>query len=258
MTKPAFRLFRAPSLPMRAGVLAIAALPLALGLAGCKKGAEATGSAAATTAPATLPAGKSWTDIVVATPEGGMQMGNPNAPVKLVEYGSLSCPHCAKLAQESMAQLTGNYVKSGKVSYEYRSFAIHPQDIPLTVLVRCAGPDAYFGMVEQIYGNFDAMQDRLTKGIDQAKTAQNLPPAQRYPALADALGYTEFFQARGLPADQQHKCLADLSAAEKVAKESETISNAGINSTPTLMINGNKIPALTWPELETALKSAGA
>lgn len=236
--------------------LALTIAPLALSLGACHKGQDAGTSASG--APASPPPGKSWTDVVSATQDGGMVMGNPNAPVKLVEYGSLSCPHCAKLAQDGMAKLTGTYVASGKVSYEFRSFAIHPQDIPLTVLVRCGKPEAFFGLVEQIYTNFDAMNERLAKGLDAAKAAQTLPANQRYGALSDALGYTEFFSARGVPTDQAHKCLADTGAAEKVAKESEAISNKGIDSTPTLILNGNKLEAHEWPELETALKGAGA
>ena len=238
--------------------LALAAT-LSLSLAACHKSADAPqgGSAAVSTAPTTLPAGKSWTDIVVNTPEGGVVVGNPNAAVKLVEYGSLSCPHCAKLAQESSPALLGTYVKSGKVSFEYRSFAIHPQDIPLTVLARCGTPEAQLGLVEQIYANFDAMQATMMKGIDKANASKNLPPEQRYAALADALGYTDFFSARGLSVDAAHKCLADVSKAEEVAKQSEAISNQGINSTPTLLINGAKTDAITWPDLEKAIKAAG-
>ena len=73
-------------------------LPLALGLAACKK-SDSTGSSSGDPVAAVAPpAGKAWTDVVKATPEGGMVMGNPAAPIKLVEYGSLSCPHCAKFA----------------------------------------------------------------------------------------------------------------------------------------------------------------
>jgi len=143
-------------------LLILATLPLAL--AACNKsGDSAPGAPIAAVAP---PAGKAWADVVAKTDDGaGVVMGNPGAPIRLVEYGSLSCPHCAKLAQEGMATITGTYVASGKVSYEFRSFAIHPQDIPLTVLARCGAPDTFFGLVEQIYTNFDAMSAGVEKGI---------------------------------------------------------------------------------------------
>ena len=234
------------------------ALPLALSLSACKK-SDSTGSASGDPVAAVAPpAGKQWTDVVKATAEGGMVMGNPNAPIKLVEYGSLSCPHCAKLATEGFAKLTGTYVASGKVSYEYRSFAIHGIDIPLTVLVRCAAPEAFFGLVDQLYINQTPLLDRAQKGQTQAQAAADLPPAKRLIGVADAYGLTEFFSARGVAVDQAHACLANTAAAEAVAKQAEDAGKQGIDSTPTLFINGNKQTALTWAEVETALQAAGA
>ena len=74
----------------------IAALPLVLGLAACNKSDE--GKAAGPVAAVAPPAGKAWVDVIAKTADGaGVVMGNPNAAVKIVEYGSLSCPHCAVL-----------------------------------------------------------------------------------------------------------------------------------------------------------------
>ena len=136
-------------------LLTIAVAPLALGLAACKAdpaadAATAEGPKGEPVAAMVPPAGKAWADVVAATPDGGMRMGNPAAPIKLIEYGSLTCPHCAKLSQEGFGPLVKNYVSTGKVSFEFRSFAIHPQDVPLTVLVRCAPTEAFFPLVEQI------------------------------------------------------------------------------------------------------------
>lgn len=241
---------------LRRLVLVAVAAPLSLGLAACHKADDATSGD--TVAAVAAPAGKSWSDVVSATPDGGMVMGNPTAPIKLVEYGSLSCPHCAHLANEGMTTLIGTYVNSGRVSYEYRSFAIHGIDIPLTLLVRCADQSAFFGLVEQLYANQDALIKRAMAGQDQAKAAQSLPPAQRLTAMAEAYGLTDFFSSRGLPLAKAHTCLANTAAAEAFAKQSETYGTNGIDSTPTLIINGAKSTALTWPELEAALKAAGA
>lgn len=239
-------------------VLAIA--PLALGLAACNKSDKGAASVpAGSVAAMAPPAGKQWVDMIAKTEDGsGIIVGNPKAPIKMVEYGSLSCPHCAKLAQDGMSALTGNYIASGKVSLEFRSFAIHPQDIPLTVLARCAGDDAYFGLIEQIYTNFEAMNSQTQAQFEQATAAMKLPAAQRYPAMANALGYTAFFSARGLPEAQQRQCLADLPRAEAVAKASEVISAKGIDSTPTVFVNGNKVEGAEWQKVEAALKAAGA
>lgn len=241
--------------------LATAALvaPLALGLAACKKEGATEGSttAAAPVAAVAPPAGKAWKDVVSANAEGGYVMGNPDAPVKVVEYGSLSCPHCAKLAQEGFPTLVENYVTSGKVSLEFRSFAIHPQDVPLTVLAQCGGPETFFPLVEEVFKNFDAVMERTMQGADAANKLGNLPDNQRFVALSDTLGFTDFFAARGLSKDQQKTCLADFAKATQVAKFSESYSAKGIDSTPTLLINGNKVNGGTWAELDAALKAAG-
>jgi protein-disulfide isomerase len=239
--------------------LVLAGLALALGLAGCKKSdtvsAPTGGDPLAAVAP---PAGKAWSDVVTATPEGGMLMGNPKAPIRLLEYGSLSCPHCAKFAADGFKALVGTYVASGKVNYEYRSFAIHSIDVPLTVLARCADPSAFFGLVEQLYANQPALIEQAQKGEAAAQAASRLPPAQRFVALSDAMGFTEFFAARGVSTDQAKVCLANPAAAERVAKEAQTWSDGGIDSTPTLLINGTKTSVNTWAEIEPMLKNAGA
>ncbi|MDL2353229.1 MAG: thioredoxin domain-containing protein [Pseudomonadota bacterium] len=244
-------------------LLAFAAAPLALGLAACKKDtAESAAPAGSALAKIAAPAGQKWEDVITATATGGMLMGNPQAKIKLVEYGSLSCPHCARFAQEAMEPLKTEFVASGRVSYEYRSFAIHPQDIPLTVLVRCAPKESFFPLVEQIYGNFDAMQKPLEDPAVQkaAEAAGSLPPAQHYPALADALKYTDFFAARGVSVDQAHACLANIQTATQVANNAKTYGEAGVNQTPTLVLNGFQLPAdqSEWPKVAEALRAAGS
>src|SRR4029079_5139609 len=102
-----------------------------------------------------------------------------------------------------METLINKYVNSGRVSYEFRSFPIHGIiDVPLTVMVRCADPAAFFPLVEQIYTNQPAIMTRAEAGNDKAQAASQLPPAQRFPALADAFGLTDWFAARGLAKDQ--------------------------------------------------------
>ena len=238
------------------------AAPLALALAACGSkddaapGAPPTGEPVAAVA---APAGQAWSAVVSATPEGGMRMGNPEAPLKLVEYGSLSCPHCAKLANDGMETLVSKYVDSGRVSFEFRSFPIHGIiDVPMTVMVRCADPAAYFPLIEQIFANQQEIMTRAEQGNAQAQAASQLPPNQRFPALADAFGLTDWFAARGLSRDQAHSCLADTSAAEKIAKEGQAWSDEGINQTPTLVLNGTMLEVAEWSELEPVLQNAGA
>ena len=74
------------------------------------------------------------------TPEGGFRMGNPAAPIKLIEYGSLACPHCRHFAETGYKPLLQNYVRTGRVSYEFRNLLISGPDISVSLLARCFGP----------------------------------------------------------------------------------------------------------------------
>jgi protein-disulfide isomerase len=161
-------------------------------------------------------------------------------------------------AETGFKPLVSKYVDSGKVSYEYRSFAIHSVDVPLTVLVRCAAPQAFFGLVEQLYGNQEAVLNRAMKAQKEAEAASKLPIAKRFIAISDAMGFTDFFSARGISVDQAHSCLADPAAAERIAKDAQTFGDQGVDSTPTMMINGSKTSASTWEDLQPLLQKAGA
>ncbi|MCB8829698.1 DsbA family protein, partial [Escherichia coli] len=115
----------------------------------CSKGGDAgnTGTPAAPAAPVAAvaaPAGQHWTDVVAQTKEGYV-MGNPDAPIKLVEYGSRLCPTCGALAREGYQPLTTKYVDSGKVSFEFREFLVHGAlDMPPTLLGNCTSKEAFF------------------------------------------------------------------------------------------------------------------
>jgi protein-disulfide isomerase len=202
-----------------------------------------------------------WSDVVTATPEGGMLMGNPNAPLKLVEYGSLSCPHCAKLANEGMKTIEDKYVNSGRVSYEFRSYIIHGSiDVVLTMIAECGDKSTFFPLIEQIYATQDTWIARAEQGNAQAQATASLPPAQRFPALADAYGLTDWFAARGIPKDKAHACLAKPDVAQAIAKRTQDwYQNQGIDSTPTLFLNGNKLQNVAeWEQLQPVLQNAGA
>lgn len=239
---------------------AAVALPLALGLAACgKKGGEAPASGDKI-APIAAPAGKAWADTVSKTADGGYLMGNPSAPIKLIEYGSLSCPHCAKFAQEGYDELVEQFVGSGRVSYEFRSFAIHPQDVPLTVLAQCGEPEAFFPLIHQIYTNFDALNAPLADQAVMAKanaTSQIAPP-QRFVALAQALGYSDFFAQRGIALDQGKACLLNPANAKAVADNAQKYGDSGITGTPSIIVNGAKVDSTEWAETRKALQAAGA
>ena len=122
-------------------LLAAAALMLPSAACNAEKGTDSTANSSATPIkPIAPPAGGDWTKMVTNTPQGGVLMGNPNADVKIVEYGSLTCPHCAVFAEKGAPQLIYNYVKTGRVSYEFLNFLRDGLDMALPLVAHCAGP----------------------------------------------------------------------------------------------------------------------
>src|SRR5262245_41461876 len=95
--------------------LAFAALGVALVATGCGKKDADTTNVAGPAAPEAPYTGKDWSETIVETPEGGFRMGNPDAAIKLVEYASLTCPHCRDFTKAAAEPLKANYVRTGKV-----------------------------------------------------------------------------------------------------------------------------------------------
>ncbi|WP_454886444.1 thioredoxin domain-containing protein [Sphingomonas oryzagri] len=235
----------------------------ALALAGCKKQADdgaAPAANAASAAPvAAAPAG-GWTEQVTKTAEGGYLMGNPNAPVKLIEYGSRSCPHCAKFDQEGVPLLKAGYVASGKVSYEFRDFLIHPMDLAAILVGQCNGPSTFFPILDQMMADQDEMVAKLQALPPTFQNTLTGSPADQATKWAEALGYIQFVGQRGVPEAKARQCLADSKAIDAISQQmNDSQSKYNVNSTPTFIINGNKVDnAYDWATLEPALKSAGA
>jgi hypothetical protein len=228
-------------------------------LAAC--GDEAAGPAASSeplpvVAP---PAGSAWAQKVTVTDVGGYRVGNPDAPLKLVEYGSLTCPACANFAAEGMEPLMSKYVNSGRVSFEFRSFLIHgPLDLALTRLIGCSNPEAALPLADQVWANLQPIQERAYANQAALEQVNTLPQNQRFVAFGEITGLYDFFAARGISADQARTCLADFPTLEKLSKYSEGYSAEGINQTPTFLLNGNKLDASGWAQVEPLLQRAGA
>ena len=238
------------------------ALALALLLTGCgggdgKGSGNAAGGSGTPVAAVPAPNGGDWTETVVKTPEGGMMMGNPNAPVKLVEFGSMTCPHCAEFSEQSIA-LIDNYVKSGRVSYEFRNFVRDPADLAASLLARCGGPTPFFKLSEQIYqSQADWIGKLQNMTAAEQQQLQNLQPEQVVPIFAQKSGLVQFVGMRGIPAEKAQQCLADKAAIQQLVDMTNAGAQLQIPGTPAFLINGNLVEnSANWETLEPALKKA--
>ncbi|WP_454597212.1 DsbA family protein [Qipengyuania sp. SM2507] len=245
----------------RSPFLAAFALPLALALSACGSGAEETGSLEGEPiAEVPAPEGQQWSDLVTVTESDGYLLGNPDAPIKVMEYASLTCPACAAFAQDGADQLKEEYVNTGRVSFELRNQIHGPHDLMLAQLVRCGADETYHPLSDQVWKNLQSVLGPVFEREQQFQQALALPEDQRFVAAADVAGFYDFFAARGISEDQARSCLADFAAMTTIADNSTQQSNdLGVTGTPTFFVNGSKLDAVNrWQDLEPVLQRAGA
>lgn len=243
--------------------ITIGALALALALAGCGGGdgnttnlSSATGQAPALTRIA-APDNGDWREIVSQTPEGGFRMGNPDAPVKLVEYASITCHVCADFSTAGAANLRDQYVESGQVSWEYRPYIIFPTDPGLFMLLRCQGPAPFFRLIEQLYADQRNWTARVQGAPpEQLQQVETLAPAARAAALVRLTGLDQFFRQRGMPEARMNSCLADEQNLQQLGEITQRGNSEGVTGTPTFFLNGTKQEASSWAQLEPLLRGA--
>lgn len=198
-----------------------------------------------------------WSRTVVATPDGGFRMGNPKAKVRLIEYGSLTCPHCRHFAETGGAPLMA-YVKSGKVSFEYRNYILNGIDIAATLVARCGGTQRFFPIVDRLYATQSDWVGKIANlPNDEKQKISQLADGQRMIRVADVAGIKALAAARGLPPAQANKCLADTAAMARLEQMVEKGRSFGVQGTPTFFVNGIKADANDWPGLEPLIKRAG-
>ncbi len=212
--------------------------------------------------PVAPPANGDWSSVVSQTAEGGFLMGNPNAAVKVVEFASMTCPHCADFEEQAMKPLTENYVKSGKVSFEFRNFVRDPFDVAAALVARCGGTTSIFG---QKRGLFADQKDWFAKvqSADQAamQRIQTLPPNQQFVEIAKVAGFQDWAALRGLSQEKTAACLSNQSEVERLVQmQNDAVSAYDIAGTPSFLINGETVAieagSTPWQQLEARIKAA--
>jgi len=206
------------------------------------------------------PAGTQWSDTVVKSDENGYVIGNPDAPIKLVEYAALTCGACAAFENEAYRDILENYVADGRVSFEIRNFLLNPYGIALGVLTRCGATQSYPALTEQVFQNQAAILQQA-QAVDPTlmQAAFAKPESERYVEMARLMGLFEFFSARGISQDQATSCLAD----PKMSKELIDMTEKGtkeykVQGTPSFFINNQKIEYQGWANLKGKIQEAGA
>jgi protein-disulfide isomerase len=164
--------------------------------------------------------------------EDGFAMGNPNAKVTVIEFGSLTCPHCAHWEDGDWPEFKAKYVDTGKVRYIFKEVMIHPQeDAAAALLARCVPADKYFPTIQAVFRS----QPQIFAG--------------------DARGaLLHVAQSEGMSEQQFTACLSDTKALQAVGARQQKIDDVyHINQTPTFMVNGKVVDGVEMNQLSAAI-----
>lgn len=212
--------------------------------------------AATLAAPAAAAPG-SWIAAIRTTPGGGHAMGNPDAEVKLVEYLSYTCPHCAEFHKESDGPLRLAYVMPGKVSVEVRHFVRDPVDMTAALLTNCGEPKSFF----KNHAAFLSSQPQWIAKLGRASAATKQrwtsgPMAARFRAIASDLGFYKLMEPRGLGRPALDRCLADEAMARRLAAQTAAAEELGLAGTPGFLLDGLPLSGTyDWTSLELQIKA---
>lgn len=158
--------------------------------------------------------------------------GDPNAPVTVIEYASLTCHHCQNFHKTTWPSLKAKYVDTGKVRFVMREFPLDPLATAGFMLARCAGEGKWYPVVDLLY------------------TSDTWAHAEK---PVDALAQT--MRQAGVTREQFDSCLRDEKLYQNVVETSRRGSQFGVSSTPTFFINGRKeVGALTLEQMEKIIE----
>lgn len=220
----------------------------------------ALGAVALTSPASAAPAPVDWTRTVAAQPSGGFRMGNPRAKVKLVEFVSLTCSHCRHFEEEGGAALIAKYVKTGKVSLEFRNYVRDAFDMSASVIARCNGAKGFFPLTRALLrdqAKWTAVADAAPK--ERLEAMQSLPTGRLVLEAARIAGLQKWAAARGLPAARTSQCLTNLKEIERLIEMTKgaTDQYPDFPGTPSFLLNGELLGSTaTWGELEPKLRAA--
>jgi len=145
-------------------------------------------------------------------------LGDANAPVTLIEYASLTCPHCAHFSVTVLPELKKKWIDTGKVKLIYRDFPLDQTALKAAQLAECSGKDKYFGVIDMIF-------ETQPKWATATDPIADLSKSLRIAGMGDA---------------EVKACLANDAVANGVVADYRSGETMGVNSTPTLFINGTE------------------
>ena len=147
-------------------------------------------------------------------------LGNPKAPIQIVEYAAPICPHCAHFNETLFPQLKSNYIDNGKVFYVFRVFPLQSADVAAEAIARCLPANNYFQFIDLLFRNQPKWDPE--NGVQDVHA-----------------GLVQMGRIAGLSAQQVDSCIGNQSEQKRIVQVGQdATSKFGINGTPTFIVNG--------------------
>ena len=167
-----------------------------------------------------------------------MTVGDADAPVTLVEYAMFTCPHCKSFHENVYPKIKSEFIDTGKVQLIFREVYFNRASLWAGMIARCADPDRYFGLVDLLFEK----QSEWTAGSDSQVMVDNLYGIGRQAGLTD---------------EEMNACMSDQDFAEALVAEYQKNAQAdGVDSTPTFVINGEKVSNMSYEAMAESLTAA--
>ena len=165
-------------------------------------------------------------------------LGNPEAPITIVEYASLTCPHCAHFANDVLPELKKEWIDTGKARLVLRDFPLDEPALRAAMIARCAPPERYYAFAD----TFFAAQEKWVRSGDYREALARL-------AKLGGMGQAEF-----------DTCIKNTDLENKIVEgRLRATQELDVNSTPTFFVNGSKLAgAPTKEEFEKLLSGLAA
>ena len=165
-------------------------------------------------------------------------LGNPEAPITIVEYASLTCPHCAHFANDVLPELKKEWIDTGKARLVLRDFPLDEPALRAAMIARCAPPERYYAFAD----TFFAAQEKWVRSGDYREALARL-------AKLGGMGQAEF-----------DTCIKNTDLENKIVEgRLRATQELDVNSTPTFFVNGSKLAgAPTKEEFEKLLSDLAA
>ncbi|MEM8571832.1 MAG: DsbA family protein [Pseudomonadota bacterium] len=164
--------------------------------------------------------------------------GDPDAPVTIIEYASLTCPHCASFHEQVMPRLKENYIETGTAKFVFREVYFDRGGLWASMIARCAPSDRYFGIIDIL---FREQQDWATSRTND-----------EYVEKLYGIG-----RQAGLTQSEMDACMSDQGFAEALVRSYQENATAdSINSTPSFVINGEKFGNMDYATFAERIEAA--